>query len=105
MTQYFGSAPRISVLDELGDDRRWLDLFAGDRPDFDLAAAAPPAPVTVGIDLARGAGFTSISDMGRAYTVNMSPEEIADRDRVPTRQERRQAARLARKGRGSDGGI
>ncbi|MEO0680380.1 MAG: hypothetical protein AAF192_08195 [Pseudomonadota bacterium] len=54
--------------------------------------------------LARAAGLASREDLLRVQTRNMTPEEIARRDRAPTRQERRAAERQARKARRREGG-
>ena len=55
----------------------------------DLHAAAP----------LRALGILSARDQMRQQTHNLSPEEIAERDRPKSRQERRQLERLREKGR------
>lgn len=47
----------------------------------------------------RALGILSARDQMRQQTHNLSPEEIAERDRPKSRQERRQLERLREKGR------
>lgn len=46
---------------------------------------------------ARRAGLHHRREIERAQTCNLTPEQIAERRRVPSRQERRAAERRARK--------
>ncbi|WP_284262524.1 hypothetical protein [Roseicyclus amphidinii] len=49
------------------------------------------------------AGFLDEQSRRKVHTCNLSPEEIAERDRPMSRQERRQMERLAAKGRSLPG--